>query len=241
MSCGSDDPKTWKQVLSSPRKAQWLQAADQEFATLVGMDTWTLVPRPLKRKVIWSKWVLKAKRRVNGSLLKQKARLVAMGFTQVEEVDYDEVFSPTTRLETLRLVLALLASRGWTGRKLDIKSAFLNSALDEPIYLAQPEGYVDPNHPDWVLKLNKAIYGLKQSPRLWNKSLHGALIACGLTQSSHNPTLYFKLEGKRLVGAITVHVDDMCIVGENDFVRRTVASISAKFEASSDEELTTSC
>lgn len=232
-----DEPKTWKQVQKSPNKEKWLKAADAEFATLVGMNTWKLVPRPSKRKIIRSKWVFRAKKKFDGSLLKRKARLVAMGYTQVEGIDYDEVFSPTTRLETLRLILSLLGSKGWVGRQLDIKSAFLNSLLEEAIYLEQPEGYVDSEHPDWVLLLNKALYGLKQSPRLWNKALHKVLVDTGLTQSSHDPTLYFRLAERKLVGAVTVHVDDMCIVGELAFVTEITASISSKFEVSSNEEL----
>lgn len=102
------------------------------------MGTWRLVPRPPGRKIIRSKWIFKVKRRVDNSILKLKARLVAMGFTQVEGIDYTEVFAPTTRLETLRLVLSLMASCRWAGRQVDIKTAFLNGHLDEPVYMTQP-------------------------------------------------------------------------------------------------------
>lgn len=84
-----------------------------------------------------------------------------MGFTQVEGIDYNEVFAPTVRLETLRLIFSLMGTKRWRGIQMDIKSAFLNSPLEEPIFMTQPEGYEDPIHPDWVLKLNKALYGLK--------------------------------------------------------------------------------
>lgn len=184
-----DTPKTWKQLFHSPNKDRWLKAADAEFSSLLGMGTWKLVPRPEKRKIIRSKWVFKVKGRVDKTILKLKAWLVAMGYSQVEGVDYGEDFAPTTRLETLRLVLSMMASRKWRGRQVDIKTAFLNGYLDEPVYMTQPPGYEDPDHPDWVCEVSRSIYGLKQSPRQWNIELHTALITIGLTQSRHDPTL----------------------------------------------------
>lgn len=88
-----------------------------------------------------------------------------------------------------------------------------------------------------MLKLNKAIYGLKQSPRLWNKELHEALTSYDLVQSSHDPTLYYKVVEGKLCGAVTVHVDDMCVVGESSFVEDFRTKISSRFDIGSDEEL----
>lgn len=93
----------------------WLKAADAEFSSIMGMNTWKLVPRPQKRKIIRSKGVFKPKVRPDGSIAKLKARLVAMGFTQEKGIDFDEVFAPTTRFETLRLLLSLLGCKGWGG------------------------------------------------------------------------------------------------------------------------------
>lgn len=232
-----DTPKTWKQLLRSPSKEKWLKAADSEFSSLVGMNTWKLVPRPLRRKIIKSKWIFKIKRRVDNSIIKLKARLVAMGYSQIQGVDYTDVFAPTTRLETLRLVLSLLASRRWSGRQIDIKTAFLNGHLESPVYMSQPEGYEDPEHPDWVCEVQRSIYGLKQSPRQWNSELHEALVGFGFVQSSYDPTLYFSLRQDKLVGLLTVHVDDIAIVGTDDFVKSAIDSISGRFEVSSNEEL----
>lgn len=123
------DPKTWSQVQRSPDRKAYLQAANTEFSALLGQNTWDLVLRPVKRKIIKARWVFWLKRRVDGTLLKRKARLVAMGFTQVAGLDYEEVFSPTMCLEMLRLILSLMASRRWVGRQIDFKAAFLNSDL----------------------------------------------------------------------------------------------------------------
>jgi transposase InsO family protein len=232
-----DTPKTWKQLLKSPNKLPWLKAADDEFASLLGMNTWRLVPRPQKRKIIKSKWVFKIKRRPDKSIQKLKARLVAMGYSQIHGLDYDEIFSPTLRLETLRLILSLLAIRDWTGRQVDFKTAFLNGHLDHTVYMEQPPGFEDPTHPDWVCQLDRSLYGLKQSPRQWNAALHKALTDLGLSNSKYDPTLYFKTQDKKLIGALTTHVDDLAIVGEPIFVSNLIKSLGEKFEIGADADL----
>jgi hypothetical protein len=201
------------------------------------MQTWRLVPRPEKRRIIKSKWVFKVKRRPDHTIQKLKARLVAMGYSQIQGLDYDEVFSPTLRLETLRLIFSLLASRGWKGRQVDFKTAFLNGHLDKPVFMEQPPGFEDPQHPDWVCEVNRSLYGLKQSPRQWNIKLHKALLDLGLTNSKYDPTLYFKLESGALVGALTTHVDDLAIVGQPSFVDSTIAAVGKRFKIGADEEL----
>jgi hypothetical protein len=201
------------------------------------MQTWKLVPRPSKHKIIKSKWVFKVKRRPDKSIQKLKARLVAMGYSQVQGLDYDEVFSPTLRLETLRLIFSLLGSRGWKGRQVDFKTAFLNGHLEKPVYMEQPPGFEDPQHPDWVCEVNRSLYGLKQSPRQWNIELHNALLDLGLRNSTYDPTLYFKLESGKLVGALTTHVDDLAIVGEPLFVDSIISSVGKRFKIGADEEL----
>jgi hypothetical protein len=130
-----------------------LKAANK-YASLLGMQTWCLVPRPDKRKIVKSKWVFKVKPRPNQTIHKLKARLVAMGYSQVHGLDYDEVFSPTLRLETLRLILSLLAARNWAGRQVNFTTAFLNGLLDHKVFMDQPPGYEDSQHPDWVCKLD---------------------------------------------------------------------------------------
>jgi hypothetical protein len=212
-----------------------LKAAKDEFTSLLGMCTWTLVPRPEKRKIIKSKWVFKVKRPPNQSIQKLKERLVAMGYSQVHGLDYQEVSSPTLRLETLRLIL--LAVWNWKGGQVDFTTAFLKGHLDAPVYMEQPLGFKDPLHPDWVFQVNRSLYGLKQSPRQWNIELHKALMSLGLSHSVYNPTLYFKLSGSKLVSALTTHVDDLAIVGEPTFVDSLIASLKTKFKLGADEDL----
>jgi len=100
-----------------------------------------------------------------GEVIKHKARLVAKGYVQKHGVDFDEVFAPMARLDTIRLLLALAANRGWQVHHLDVKSAFLNGELEDEVYVSQPEGYVQNRKEKMVLKLSKALYGLRQAPR----------------------------------------------------------------------------
>lgn len=230
-------PKTWKQLIHSPDKQKWMKSMGEELRSLIGNEIWRLVPHPIKRKIIRSKWVHKVKHKSDGSIDRLKSRLVAMVFTQVKGIDYNEVFAPTTRLETLRLVLTLLESKRWSGRQVDFKTAFLNGKLSEPVYMTQPPGFKDNEHPDWVCELTRSIYGLKQSPREWNKELHQALISIGLTQSSCNPTLYFKVKERKLQGAVTVHVDDLAVVGEDHFVDFTIKALGEKFKIGAESDL----
>jgi hypothetical protein len=105
------------------------------------------------------------KRDPEGNIVKHKARLVAKGYAQRQGVDFEEVFAPVARLETVRLMLALAAQGGWEVHHMDVKSAFLNGELSEEVYVHQPPGFQNPKYPGKVLKLNKALYGLKQAPR----------------------------------------------------------------------------
>ncbi|PLW16428.1 hypothetical protein PCANC_18978 [Puccinia coronata f. sp. avenae] len=230
-------PKTWRQLLKSPTKQKWLKAADEEFSLLLGMGTWRLVPRPAKRKIIKSKWVFKVKRHADNSIQKLKARLVAMGFNQVQGVDYDEFFAPTLRQETFRLVCSILANRKWKARQVDFKSAFLNGCLTKPVYMEQPQGFKDSAHPDYVCEVHRSIYGLKQSPREWNLELHSALLSCGLTQSSFDPTLYFSLHKHKLRGTVAVHVNDLAVAGEPEFVDTLISKLSKQFTIGADQDL----
>lgn len=231
------DPSTYRQMLKSPNRAECFKAMEAEFQTLVGRNTWELVPRPARRKIIRSKWVFRTKHNADRSLDKLKARLVAMGFTQVKGIDYDEVFLPTSRQESLRLLITLMASRDWEARQVDFTAAFLNGKLNEELFMAQPEGFVEEGKTNWVCQLIRSIYGLKQSPRAWNAKLHDFLVSAGLTQSSYDPSLYFCITKNTLRGLCVVHVDDVSITGENGFVSTLRAKMKQSFKVSADKLL----
>ncbi|KAK1644399.1 hypothetical protein QYE76_062204 [Lolium multiflorum] len=121
----------------------WRAAMSDEFSALAQTKTWTLVPRPPDTNIVGSKWVFKTKHRPDGSVEKHKARLVARGFTQQHGIDYGDTFSPVVKPATIRLVLSLPVSRGWTLRQVDVSNAFLHGFLTEDVYMQQPPGFED--------------------------------------------------------------------------------------------------
>lgn len=134
-------------------------------------ETWEFVELPADRKAIGLKWVFKIKKDSKGNIIKHKARLVVKGYAQRQGIDFEEVFAPVARLETVRLLIALAAHGGWEIHHMDVKSAFLNRELAEEVYVHQPPGYVKEGCEQLVLRLNKALYGLRQAPRAWNSKL----------------------------------------------------------------------
>lgn len=137
----------------------------QELDAIEANKTWELVTLPPGHKTIGVKWIFKLKKDAEGRIVKHKARLVAKGYAQEYGVDFDEVYAPVTRLETVRLLLALAAKSEWEVHHLDVKTAFLNGDLKEEVYVSQPEGFEISGQEHMVYRLWKALYGLRQAPR----------------------------------------------------------------------------
>jgi hypothetical protein len=203
------EPKTVAEALSSDYTDLWLRAMDEEMESLLANNTWELVPRPIDYKVLVPKWVFKVKYNPDGSLERCKARVVVKGFMQQEGIDFFDVFAPTSKHVTMRVLLALAAYDDMFIEHLDVKTAFLNGELEETIYMQQPDGYVgDPNK---VCRLIKSLYGLKQAPRAWFLKLKSELEAMGFTASKADPSLYFKVINGIPV-YILVFVDDIMVI-----------------------------
>jgi histone deacetylase 1/2 len=162
------EPSTVSEALRDP---QWKHAMDVEFEALIKNKTWHLVPPPRGRNIIDSKWVWKIKRKADGTVDRYKGRLVAKGYTQRYGIDYEDTFSPVVKAATIRLILSIAVSKGWSLRQLDVQNAFLHGVLEEEVYMRQPPGYEDKSKPGYVCKLDKALYGLKQAPRAWYSRL----------------------------------------------------------------------
>jgi len=143
----------------------------EEMDSLEKNKTWELVKLPKDRKTVGCKWVFKLKKGVDGKVERYKARLVAKGYSQMEGIDYHEIFSPVVKLVSIRVVLALVALLDLELEQLDVKTTFLHGDLDEEIYMEQPEGFVQHQKGRLVCKLKKSLYGLKQSPGNGTRSL----------------------------------------------------------------------
>ena len=135
-------------------------------------DVWTLVPRMEGEHIIGTKWIFYNKIDEEGNVIRNKARLVAQGYSQVEWVDYDETFALVARMESIRILLALASQLKFKFYQMDVKTAFLNGLLKKDVYVAQPKGFIDPHFLDHVLYLKNTLYGLKQAPRVGMIGLH---------------------------------------------------------------------
>jgi histone deacetylase 1/2 len=163
---------------------------NSEYQALLRNNTWKLVPRPIDKNIIGCKWVYKIKKKPDGTIDKYKARLVAKEFKQRYGIDYEDTFSPVVKAATIRLVLSIAVTKGWSLRQLDVQNAFLHGVLEEEVYMYQPPGYTDKIHPSYVCKLNKALYGLKQAPRAWYARLCNKLVRLGFISSKEDTSLF---------------------------------------------------
>jgi len=143
----------------------WRLAMLDEMTTIEANGTWELADPPHHSHPIGLKWVYKAKKDAARIISKYKARLVANGYLQRQGMYFDEVFAPVARLESVHLLLAHAANEGWPVHHMDVKSAFLNGELQEEVYVEQPPGFVLKEHEGKVLRLVKALYGLRHPPR----------------------------------------------------------------------------
>jgi hypothetical protein len=141
-------------------------------------------------------------------VVKNKARLVAHGYTQIEGKYFDETFAPVARLESIRIFISIPCHLGFKLYQMDVKSAFLNGILQEEVYVEQSKGFQDPHHPHYVYKLKKALYGLKQAPRAWYECLTTYLLAKGFTRGHAYQTLFIRNQSTHKLIA-QIYVDDI--------------------------------
>ena len=159
-------------------------------------QTWELADKPENKKPIGVKWVYRTKLNPYGSVNKYKATLVVKGYVQIFGVDFFETFAPVARLDTIRLLLALPAQKGWVVYQMHVKSTFLNGYLEEEIYIEQLEGFEVQGHEDKVYRLRKALYGLKQAPRSWYNIIDTHLMNLGFIKIVSEFTQYVKKTNK---------------------------------------------
>nr|GFB01641.1 putative ribonuclease H-like domain-containing protein [Tanacetum cinerariifolium] len=160
-----EEPKRVHQALKDP---SWIEAMQKELLHFKMQKVWILVDLPYGKRAIGTKWVYRNKKDERGIVIRNKARLVAQGHTQEEGIDYEEVFASVARIKAIRLFLAYASFMGFLVYQMDVKSAFLYGTIEEEVYVCQPQGFEDPENPNKVYKVVKALYGLHQAPRAWS-------------------------------------------------------------------------
>ena len=161
---------------------------------------------PKNVHVIGTKWIFKNKTNEDGEILRNKSRLVAQGYTQVEGVYFDESFTPMARLESIRIIMSIACTMNFKLYQMDMKCAFLNGYLNKEVFVEQPKGFEDPHFPNHVLRLKKALYGLKQAPRAWYDQVTHYLLDRRFKRGYANRTLFVKNDENYLLVA-QVYVD----------------------------------
>lgn len=223
-------PGSFREAMSGPNVKEWKQAIQEEMESHIKNQTWTLQKLPKGRRALKNKWVLALKERSDGSI-RFKGRLVIKGFMQVAGIDYEETYAPVIKLQSLRMLMAIANQDRMEVHQMDVKTAFLNGYLEEEIYMVQPEGQEIPGKEDLVCKLNRSLYGLKQSPRCWNKVLDEFLIEkLHFRRCLADKATYVRGQGDLRV-YIGVYVDDLLIISRKlQEITQVKQVMSARFE-----------
>lgn len=227
-----EDPQSYKEALASEQSSKWQQAVVEELAALEEMNTWEILPRsdlPVGRSVIPGRWVFRTKRGVNREITRYKGRYVAKGYKQEEGVDFFDTFASTAMGSVWRALLALAAFMDWEIDQADVITAFLNPDVDTDLWVACPEGLKLPpgaNPKGFMCKLRKSLYGLKQSPHLWQSKLKKKLRLFGFTALLLDPSIYYNPQTNTY---LVTHVDDFLLIGPKPGVASLLANLQHHF------------
>jgi hypothetical protein len=179
------------------RDLDWVVAMQEELNKFMRNEICHLVPRP-NQNVVGTKWVFRNKQDEHGVVTRNKARLVAKRYSQVEGLDFDETYALVARLESIRILLSYATYHGFKLYQMDVKSVFLNGPIKQEVYVEQLLGFEDSEYPSQVYKQSKMLYGLKQVPRAWYECLRDFLITNDFKVGKVDPTLLTKTIDKDL-------------------------------------------
>ncbi|GJQ90461.1 retrovirus-related pol polyprotein from transposon TNT 1-94 [Tanacetum coccineum] len=183
------EPKNVKEAMTD---LAWIESMQEEILQFKRLDVWVLVPAPDNIRPITLKRLFKNKHDEENTVIRNKTRLVVRGYHQEEGIDFEESFDPVARMEAIRIFLAYDAHKSFVVFQMDVKTTLLHGTLKEDVYLCQPEGFIDVDHPSHVYKLKKALYGLKQAPRLWYDELTTFLLQNHFFKGTIDPTLFIR-------------------------------------------------
>ncbi|GJT06224.1 retrovirus-related pol polyprotein from transposon TNT 1-94 [Tanacetum coccineum] len=223
------EPKNIKEAMAD---SAWIESMQKELHQFDRLDVWELVDRPLYKNVINLKWLWKNKRDEENTIIRNKSRLVAKGYAQKEGIDFEESFALVARLEAVRLFIAYAAHKSFTVYQMDFKTTFLYKPLKEEVYVNQPDGFLDPYHPDKVYLLKKALYGLKQAPRAWYDELSNFLVFEGFSKGYIDPTLFITKHTEDIL-LVQIYVDDIIFGSTNPKLSKRFGKLMhSKFDIS---------
>ncbi|CAN1250021.1 Copia protein [Linum perenne] len=230
------EPKSMNACKQREDWPKWKDAIEAELHSLEKRKVFgPIVLTPKGVKPVGNKWVFVRKRNENGEITRYKARLVAQGFSQRPGIDYEETYSPVVDATTFRYLISLAVQEGLNLRLMDVVTAYLYGALDNDIYMKLPEGFQLPetnksnSREHYSIKLNKSLYGLKQSGRMWYNRLREYLIKEGYTNDPICPCVFLKRSGIEFV-IISVYVDDINIIGTPKELAKAVNCLKREFE-----------
>ncbi|KAK1415826.1 hypothetical protein QVD17_31614 [Tagetes erecta] len=225
-----NDPISYNEAISSDQSSEWNKAMTDELNSMYQNDVWDLVELPKGAKPVGCKWVYKIKLDPNGNGKRYRARLVAKGYAQKEGIDYQETFSPVSRKDSLRIVMALVAHYDLELHQMDVKTAFLNGDLQEDVFMTQPEGFKPKGKEHLVCKLKKSIYGLKQSSRQWYLKFDEVMKKEGFIKNQVDQCTYLKMSGSNFT-ILVLYVDDILLASNSlDMLHESKRLLSHNFD-----------
>ena len=189
-----------------------MSAIQEELDNLSKAKTWTIVERPRGKNIVRNKWVFRYKKDSAGKVEWYKARLVTKGFTQIFGVDYYDMWVPVAKLRLIQLILATATQNQWPVNMFNFHSAFLNGELDldEEVYMEQPKVYKEQDRQQYVCRLLKSLYGLKQAGRKWYDMLCKVLTDIGFKRSEADPAVFYAHQTND-IAILACHVNDCTI------------------------------
>ena len=225
-----NDPVSFKEAVESNNSKKWYNAMKEELKSMTDNNVWVMTEWPEGSKRVGCKWVFKTKRDSMGNVERYKARLVAKGYTQKDGIDYKETFSPVSKKDSLRIIMALVAHYDLELHQMDVKTAFLNGDLEEEVYMDQPQGFETTGKESLVCKWKKSIYGLKQTSRQWYSKFNNTILSYGFVENTIDTCIYMKVTGSQFV-ILVLYVDDILLAANDKGMLRDVkAFLSKNFE-----------
>lgn len=205
-------PQSYDEVNEREDKECWMEAMKREIESINENETWELVKTPRDKEILDTKWVYTYKPLENDIKDRYKARLVVRGFAQKDNFDYDNLYSPVAKMTTIRTLLAIANQFSFELEQMDVKTAFLNGRLLEDIYIHIPKGIEQSK--EQIYKLNKSLYGLRQSSKCWNDRINEFLLYLNFTRSQNDYCLYFKITTEGQI-YLLLYVDDIILASDS--------------------------